>query len=417
MNLSPVLKTGAVASALALMAFAAAAPRPWPPEQFLPVTEARIAALPATERPAWRAYWIASAERAALMPGRDLADHSATQRLDGPPIPSTHSKGVRLQAPAEWFASEEARTVADRVVNWQTVAGGWAKTGDYARLRELKDDRLDAWSCGTFDNDSTVNELRYLALVSTAAGAESERARAWRGAFMRGLDYVFAAQFPNGGIPQVYPLVGGYHDAITLNDDAMTRVLELLRDISAGRPEFAFVPPTLAREAGRRLERGIQCVLAMQIRGADGRLTVWGQQHDALTLKPCAARNFEPIGECSNESAYLLRFLMAVPQPAPAIAASVEAGMKWINQKAMRDLARNRDDTVGMGVVPKPGAPPLWARLYELETGKPIFGERDRMIHYVFGELTNERRKGYAWYGSWPVGAMEDYAKWRERKR
>ncbi len=389
------------------------APRPWPADQFLPVTAARIAALPVTEQPAWRAYEIASAERSARLPGRDLTEHSSQKRIDGPPIPSSHSKGVRLQAPAEWFATEEARAIADRVVSWQTVAGGWVKSGDYSRLRELKDDRFDAWSCGTFDNDSTINELRYLALVGAAAGGDPARGPAWRGAFMRGLDYVLAAQYPNGGFPQIYPLVGGYHDAITLNDDAMARILELLRDISGGKPEFVFVPATLAAECGRRLERGLQCVLAMQLRGPDGQRTVWGQQHDALTLQPCAARNFEPAGECSNESSHLLQFLMSIPNPSPELAAAIEGGMKWLQRMALRDVVANRDDAVGMGLVPKPGAPLLWARLYEIGTGKPIFGERDRMIHYVFGELTNERRKGYAWYGSWPNAALETYQKWR----
>lgn len=402
---------------LGLDVLAADAPHPWPADQFLPVTEARIAELPATERPAWKAYWTASSERSALLPGRNVVENTPLKRVEGPPIPSHYSKGVRLKAPDEWFASDEARSIADRVVSWQTIAGGWVKTGDYSRLRELSDDHFDAWSCGTFDNDSTINELRYLALVSRAAGAENERVKAWRGAFMRGLDYILAAQYPNGGFPQIYPLVGGYHDAITLNDDAMEHIMELLRDISVGRAEFAFVPPTLTTEAGRRVERGIECVLAMQIRRKDGQLTVWGQQHDALTLKPCAARNFEPIGECSNESSHLLKFLMTVPNPSPAMVASIEAGMKWLHKMALHDLAPNRDDTVGMGVVPRPGAPLLWARLYELDTCKPIFGERDRMVHYVFGELTNERRKGYAWYGSWPMGAMAEYEKWKKQRK
>jgi PelA/Pel-15E family pectate lyase len=155
----------------------------------------------------------------------------------------------------------------------------------------------------------------------------------------------------------------------------------------------------------------------MQLHGPDGQLTVWGQQHDALTLKPCAARNFEPIGECSNESSHLLQFLMSLPTPPPAVVASIESGMKWLQRKALHDVAPNRDDTMGMGLVPKPGAQLLWARLYDLETGRPIFGERDRMIHFVFGELTNERRKGYAWYGTWPNGALETYRRWCEERK
>ena len=351
----------------------------------------------------------------AREPLRNLADQSLQKPSEGPPIPSTYSQGVRLGQPAEYYASEAARVIADRVVNWQVPTGGWVKTGDYTRLREPKDDHHDAWSYGTFDNDSTIYELRFLALVLTAAGhEESERTRAWHDAFMRGLDFALASQYPNGGFPQVYPLVGGYHDAITLNDDAMEHIVELLRDISVRKAEFAFVPATLAAEAGRRVERGIQCVLAMQIREADGQLGIWGQQNEPLTMRPCAARNFEPISACSLESSHLLRFLMTVPKPSPEIVASVEAGVKWISRMAMHDVAPNRDDTKGNGLVARPGAPLLWARFYELGTGKPLFGDRDRTIHYLFGELSNERRKGYGWYSTGPVVALEAYKTWRK---
>jgi hypothetical protein len=217
------------------------APRPWPPDQFLPVTEARIAALPTTEQPAWRAYWEISQKRRALLPAFDSEDHSPTTPSSGPPVPSTYSQGLKLNAPAAWYASEEARLVADHVVHWQVATGGWVKTGDYSRDPGPKDEHHDAWSVGTFDNDSTIYELRFLARVFSAGG-DGERARAWRDSFHRGLDYVFDSQYPNGGFPQIYPLVGGYHDAVTFNDDALTHIIDLLRDINLRRAEFAFVP-------------------------------------------------------------------------------------------------------------------------------------------------------------------------------
>lgn len=398
---------------------AADAPRPWPPDQFLPVTEARIAALPVAEQPAWRAYLIASAARAKLLSGeRDFVDRSLQKPSDGPPIPSTYSKGVRLGAPAAWYASEEARAIADRVVNWQTPTGGWVKTGDYSRRREPKDDHHDAWSFGTFDNDSTIYELRYLALVSTAAESSVPAARvaAWRDGFFRGLDYVLAAQYPNGGFPQIYPLVGWYHDAITYNDDAMEHIVELLRDISARQAEFAFVPPVLASEAGRRVERGIQCFLASQLAGVDGHRGVWPQQLDALTLQPCAARNFEPISECSLESSHLVKFLMTIPNPSPAVVTAIEDAMTWFPAHALHNVIWDRNDTKGSGLVPKPGAPDLWARFYEIGTGKPLFGDRDRTIHYVFGELSNERRKGYGWYQPAAGAVFDAYRDWKAKR-
>ena len=390
------------------------APRPWEADAFLPVTEARLAALPAAEQTAWRAYWQASAERAKLLPPRDLVDHSSTKPLPGGPIGSSYSKGVKLGAPAKWYASGEARALADKVVKWQRPTGGWVKSGDYSRDPGPADDHHDAWSNGTFDNDSTIYELRFLALVAAAGGGEA-RVPAWRDSFVRGLDYVFAAQYPNGGFPQIYPLVGWYHDAITFNDDAMVHILELLRDIAGGRKEFAFVPADLAAEAGRRLERGLQCVLAAQLKDAHGRRTVWGQQHDALTLQPCAARNFEPISECSNESVGLVQFLMSIPHPSPEIIAAVEGATAWFPAHALHGVVWDRDATSGSGLVAKPRAPDLWARFYELGTGRPIFSERDRMVHYTVTELSLERRKGYGWYNTRADALPAAYADWKAK--
>jgi PelA/Pel-15E family pectate lyase len=398
-----------------LSAHAADTPRPWAPDAFLPLTEARIAALPAAEQTAWRAYWAASVARAKLLPPRDLVDHTPNQ-----PVPvgtftgGSYSRGVKLHAPAAWYATAEARTIADKVVQWQRPTGGWLKSGDYSRDPLPADDHHDAWSNGTFDNDATLYELRYLALVAHAAGPDP-RAAAWRGSFLRGLDYVFAAQYPNGGFPQIYPLVGWYHDAITYNDDAMVHILELCRDIAAQKAEFAFVPPEQAARAGQCLDRGIRCLLASQLRDAAGHLTVWGQQHDPLTLKPCAARNFEPIAECSRESAGLVEFLMSIPHPSPEIIAAVEGTMAWFPAHAIHGVKWDRDATAGTGLVPHPGAPDLWARFYEPGTGKPIFGERDRTVHYTVTELSVERRQGYGWYNSGATALPAAYAAWQAK--
>ncbi|MEN9403564.1 MAG: hypothetical protein RL091_2267 [Verrucomicrobiota bacterium] len=398
----------------ALSAVAADAPRPWEKDAFLPVTEARIAALPAAEQPAWRAYWQQSLERAKGLGTRDLVD-----RTPNKPVPvgtfsgGSYSKGVKLNAPAAWYASEEARTVADKVVQWQRPTGGWVKGGDYSRAPTPADDHHDAWSNGTFDNDATLYEMRFLALVAQAAG-EDPRAAAWRASFLRGLDYIFAAQYPNGGFPQIYPLVGWYHDAITYNDDAMVHILELCRDIAENRPEFSFVSPALKARAAASLERGIQCLLATQLRDASGQLTVWGQQHDPLTLQPCAARNFEPISACSNESYGLVKFLMTIPAPTPQIIASIEGAVRWFPAHSLHGLVWDRR-RAEPGLQASPGAPDLWSRYYELGTDKPIFSERDRMVHYDVSEISLERRKGYGWFNTLANDLPAAYAAWKAR--
>jgi PelA/Pel-15E family pectate lyase len=250
--------------------------------------------------------------------------------------------------------------------------------------------------------------------VIRAADDETRAARL-RGSFVLGLDYIFAAQYPNGGFPQIYPLAGGYHDAITYNDDAMVHILELLRDVAERKPAYAFVPAERAAEAGERLARGIHCVLATQQRAADGRLTVWGQQHDALTLQPCAARNFEPVSQCSSESAGLVLFLMSLPRPSPAIIAAVEGAVAWFPTRALHGVAWDRQAATGSGLVALTGATPLWARFYEFGTDRPIFGERDRTVHYVVTELSSERRLGYGWYNSRAAVLPGVYASWKAK--
>ena len=106
---------------------------------------------------------------------------------------------------------------------------------------------------GTLDNDATNTELRFLALVSAATpGPDGE---AYRASFLRGIRYLLAAQFPNGGWPQVWPLEGGYHDAITFNDNAVTESAETAhRRRQRVQATTAFVPADLRRQAaaGRR---------------------------------------------------------------------------------------------------------------------------------------------------------------------
>lgn len=408
--------------ALALFSFspldAADAPRPWPKDAFLPVTAERIAALPASERIPWQAYWDKSQAREKLLPDRRRArEYAPAKPLDGPPIPAIYSTRLRLDSRDAWYATAEARSLADHIVAWQTPVGAWAKGGDYQREPKPEDNHHDEFSGGTYDNDSTITELRFLARVIHAAAGPTDTAapvERWRASFLRGLAYIFDSQYPNGGFPQIYPLVGGYHDAITFNDDALVHILELLQAIATGGDGLEFVPAESVTLARARFALGVRNLLACQLRDAAGRPTIWGQQHDALTLKPCAARNFEPTAECSRESVSLVRFLMTLPQPDADVAAAVHGAMAWFDRHALSDVAWNFRAPAGTGLTPKPGAPRLWARFYEFETGKPIFGERDRTIHYDVAELGLERRNGYGWFTTAPGELAPLYARWKK---
>ena len=385
-----------------------ASPRPaveparrWPDDAVLPLTGERITSLPLAQQAAWRSYLALSVERARTLPPVSSGEGAPPGPLSTPPTGGRHSRGLPPEGSvaAEWWASDEAGAIADRVAEWQNPAGAWTKGIDYSRPPE-RGGPADAWSRGTFDNEATSAELRFLARA--IAANRPERARRWRAAFLRGLEYIFAAQYPNGGFPQIYPLAGSYHDAITYNDSAMVRVLAILRDVAARAPGLDFVPSAQAAEAAERLRRGVDCILETRIRTPDGRRTVWAQQHDSLTGRPCAARSFEPIAASALESAGICEFLMSLPETTPVMSSALDEAVAWFERVALHDVEWHRAAVSGNGLLAAPGAPPLWARLYEIGTDRPIFGDRDRSIHYAVTEISSERRLGYQWYGVWP---------------
>jgi PelA/Pel-15E family pectate lyase len=253
--------------------------------------------------------------------------------------------------------------------------------------------------------------LRFLFLVQKAVtGPDGE---AYRKAYVKGVQYLLRAQFPNGGWPQVWPLEGGYHDAITYNDNAVTEAAEVMTQVSTDKDgAFDFVPAKLRKQAAVSAKRALACVLATQV-SANGKLTVWGQQHDALTLWPVSARNYEPPVLASDESANLLVYLMSLPNPSPRLIKSVQAGMSWIKAVEIDNIALSpKDDPEGRHAVAKEGSPPLWARYYIAQSGKPVFGERDKSLHDNMNELSKERRNGYNFYVTSPARALTVYESW-----
>ena len=398
----------------------------------LPLTLERVATLPADKQSAWRDY-LKNSERQLRADQEFFQKELRHDHITQPTTPpEAHGvRGIPLDKPAEWYSQTEALRIADIVISFQTPAGGWSKNLDMTKHPRAPGERYStdntsrfpvssdndaprdrSWNyVGTFDNDATVTQLRFLAKVISAPGAKNDKAH--RNAFFRGLEYVFAAQYPNGGWPQVWPLQGGYHDAITFNDNAMVQVLELLRDVAAGGNEFGFVPTKVRARAEEGMKRGIQCILTTQI-VVNGRRTVWCQQHDALTLEPCSARNYEMPSESSAESAQIMEFLMSIPKPSWDVVGAIHAAAAWFEETKLNDVAYRYAGEDGRLLVKAPGNGPLWARYYEISTNRPIFGDRDKTIHDDVNEISKERRNGYAWYRDSPGKALEQYSRWRK---
>jgi len=395
-----------------------------------PLTAKRIAALPKSLQPAWQKYLEQSERQLRADQSFLRAEMKKHVVKESPsPPPGSSRNRLTLNQPAIWYGQAEALRSADIVVSFQTPAGGWSKNLDMTQhprapgeqfaggntsiyLAKFDNDtpRDSHWNfVGTFDNSATTTQLRYLAKVIAAVG--SDRGESYRAAFLRGVDYILAAQYPNGGWPQNWPLQGGYHDAITFNDDAMTKVLQVLSDVASGQNEFAFVPDPKRKLAAASLQRGVGCILETQII-VDGRRSVWCQQHDALTLQPTSARNYEMSSQSGSESANVMMFLMHLANPSPKAVTAVHAAAAWFEKTKLRDVAYKAVGNDGRQLVPSPGSGPLWARYYEIGSDRPIFGDRDKTIHDKVSEISKERRDGYSWFSEGPKRALEEYARW-----
>ena len=317
-----------------------------------------------------------------------------------------------LRQPPEWYRSAEARTAADRVMQHQSPHGGWPKNTDLLATPSAGGAR----GRPTIDNGATTTPLRLLALVADGTGSARHRQ-----SFERGLDYLLAAQYPNGGWPQYFPLREGYYSRITFNDNAMVNVLTLLRDVAAGEPPYGFAGQARRLAARAAVARGVDVILRSQI-AQDGRLTAWCAQHDERTLEPAWARAYEPPSLSGSESVGVVRFLMSVRSPTPEIVAAVEGAVRWFRAVAMPgvrvDRIPKRDGRIDRVLVEDPDAPPLWARFYELDTNRPLYLDRDSVYRYDYSEISLERRSGYRYHGTWAATLLDtDYPRWRQGRQ
>ena len=317
-----------------------------------------------------------------------------------------------LRRPPEWYASAEARKAADTVIQHQSPAGGWLKNADLLTPPESPDDV----GRPTIDNGATTTPMQFLALVANATGDAK-----YRRAFERGMDYLLAAQYPNGGWPQYYPLRDGYYSRITFNDNAMANVLTLLRKVADGDAPYGFVDQERRDQAAGAIDRGIDVILRTQVR-QNGGLTGWCAQHDEETLKPAWARAYEPPSLSGGETVDLVRVLMSIEHPTPEIVAAIKGAVRWLRSVAIHgiriDRIRRPDGRTERVVVEDPDAPPVWARFYELVTDRPLFVDRDSVYRYDFSEISYERRSGYSYHGAWAASLLaEDYPRWRAKHR
>jgi PelA/Pel-15E family pectate lyase len=158
----------------------------------------------------------------------------------------------------------------------------------------------------------------------------------------------------------------------------------------------------------------------------NGKLTVWCQQHDEVTLQPAWARAFEPPSICNGESVGIGLFLMSIENPDQRIIEAVQSSVKWFQDskilntrvetvEAPAEKSQYRTYSVDKVVVADATAPPIWTRYYELGTHKPLFCDRNSKFLYSMAEVSRERRVGYAWYTYAPKEVLSKYPEWQKK--
>jgi PelA/Pel-15E family pectate lyase len=224
-------------------------------------------------------------------------------------------------------------------------------------------------------------------------------------------------QYENGGFPQFYPDTSGYRKHITFNDNAMINALEVLKNVAEGKKDADSVDKSLIEPAKKAMESGINCILKTQIK-QNGVLKSWCAQHDKYTFQPAKARAYELPSLSGQETVGILAFLMSVDNPSEDVKTAIKSGVDWLESNKIKgfkyeDIVAPKEKSGKDRVILADANSTIWARFYDLDTGKPYFCGRDGAKKATVAEVENERRTGYAWYGTWATDLLEKkYPKW-----
>lgn len=313
-----------------------------------------------------------------------------------------------------------AHAAANALVRGQLESGGWSysiefdpqlrKQWAYRADQSLKSDNpTQKKNITTFDDNNTQSALRFLmAFLDTATNLPTSELKPIQTALNFGLNRMIDAQYPTGAWPQRFN--GKPHDPAqhpirpahiptnwthqwphqdysgyyTLNDHTQSDCIHVMLEAYRRSGDRRFL------EAA---QRGGEFLILAQLPEPQ---PAWAQQYN-FAMEPDWARAFEPPSVCASESGGAVRTLidLYLESGDKKFLRPIPPFIAWLNRS---QLGSNR-----------------WARLYELTSNKPIYGDRDGKIHYQLDEISAERRRGYAWQGDFDL--PETIARYEEIRR
>jgi len=323
------------------------------------------------------------------------------------------------------YSPAQVREIAANILLFQRDNGGWPKDYDMrAVLTDAQKKRVrdtHAKTDTSYDNHNTHTQVAYLAQAFVVTGDP-----ALRDACVGGVDFILSSQYANGGFPQWWPNPGSIAKRITLNDGVMMGIMNVLKDSADRVPAFAWIDETRRARCAEAEARGLACLLKMQVT-VNGIRTGWGQQHDEKTFETVGARTFELPCIAPGDTVEVVEFLMRYERPSAEIVAAVESAVTWLKKTQINgfttkrvpappaEFVRHKTD-FDVVLVADEQAQPMWARMVEPGSDRPIFASRDGIKVYSLDEVDRERRTGSGWYAVAPRKLLaKEYPVWRAK--
>ncbi len=286
--------------------------------------------------------------------------------------PGTPTVGMAFlrayEATDDPYYLQAATDAATALVYGQLKSGGWTNSIDFdptsPSVADYRNGRGRGKNNSSLDDGQTQSAILFLVQADKALGFHNAEIHQ---AAVTALDALLAAQYPNGGFPQVWtkpvepqPIlpatfpnydwrtegkVKNYWDMVTLNDNVTGYVAIALVEAHRVYDD----PRYLA--ALRKL--GDFLVLAQMPEPQPG----WAQQYD-FEMHPIWARKFEPPGVSGDETQEVIATLMLISETLsdPQYLEPIPRAAAWLNRSLLPD-----------GQI---------ARYYELQTNRPLYMER-----------------------------------------